>query len=196
MTAPIAPTAAPLKQPVHYVSFIAGVNENTAQRLIDAVVGELHKGANTIYLLLSTPGGSVRDGVALYNILRGLPCEIVTHNIANVDSIGNVLFLAGARRFACPNATFMFHGVGFDVNQGSRIEQKNAQELMDGIAAETRKIADVIEDRAKFANRSEIEDLFLQASTKDAAYAKNHNLVHEVRDLQIPVGSPLLQLVF
>ncbi len=196
-SAPSTPPQTPaLTPPVHYVSFMAGVNESTAQRLLDVVVQEVQKGAKTIYLVLSTPGGAVREGIALYNILTGLPCEIVTHNVANVDSIGNVLFLAGAKRYASPNATFMFHGVGFDVKQAVRIEQKNAKELIDGIHAETKKIADVIEDRATFPNRGEIEQLFLEASTRDANYAKSHNIIHEVRDLQVPVGSPFLQLVF
>lgn len=197
MTSPIVqPLGSPLQAPVHYINFIAGVNEGTAQRLLDAVVGEIGKGAQTVYLLLSTPGGSVRDGMALYNILRGLPCEIVTHNTANVDSIGNVLFLAGKKRYAAPNATFMFHGVGFDIGQGTRLEQKNTKELMDGIAAETNRMAQIIESRASFADHTEVEQLFLEASTKDAAYAKGHGIVHDIRDVQIPSGCPFIQLVF
>jgi ATP-dependent protease ClpP protease subunit len=172
------------------------VQEATAQKLLAAVVGEVQKGAKTIYLMISTPGGQMRDGFALYNILRGLPCEVVTHNVANVDSVGNVVFLAGARRYACANATFMFHGVGFDVQQAMRIEQKNAKELLDGISAETHRMAAIIESRATFANHTEVEQLFLEASTRDAVYAKNHALVHDILDVQIPAGSPLLQLVF
>lgn len=194
--APVQPQAAALTPPVHYVSFLAPVNDATAQRLLNAIVGEIQKGANTIYLILSTPGGQVREGMALYNIMRGLPCEVVTHNVANVDSIGNVVFLAGEKRYTSPNATFMFHGVGFDVAQGTRIEQKNAKELMDGISAETQKIAAVIESRATFASRAEIEQLFLEASTKDATYARNHGIVHDIRDLIVPPGGPFLQLVF
>jgi ATP-dependent Clp protease, protease subunit len=202
MASPIQPTPVgvpavrPLATPVHYINFIAGVQEGTVQRLLNAVVGEIQKGAKTIYLLLSTPGGSVREGMALYNILRGLPCEIVTHNIANVDSIGNVVFLAGGKRYAAPNATFMFHGVGFDINQGTRLEQKSAKEVMDGIAAETKRMAQVIESRAGFTDNAEIEQLFLEASTKDAAYAKGHGIIHDIRDVQISPGSPFLPLVF
>jgi ATP-dependent Clp protease protease subunit len=193
-THPVA--IAPMTAPVHYINFIAGVSEATVQRLLDAVVGEIQKGAKTVYLLLSTPGGTVRDGIALYNILRGLPCDIVTHNTANVDSIGNVLFLAGARRYMAHNATFMFHGVGFDVAAGTRLEQKNTKELMDGLSAETNRMAQIIESRASFADYAEVEQLFLEASTKDAAYAKGHGIVHDILDVQIPPGSPFVQLVF
>jgi hypothetical protein len=53
-------------------------------------------------------------GMTVYNVLRGLPCDLTIHNIGNVDSIGNAIFLAGKHRYACKNSTFMFHGVGFD----------------------------------------------------------------------------------
>ena len=40
------------------------------------------------------------EGVAIYTTLRALPLDLTTHNIGNVDSIGNIIFLAGARRYA------------------------------------------------------------------------------------------------
>ena len=57
-------------------------------------------------------------------------------------------------------------------------------------------MADVIESRAGFADKAEIEQLFLEASTKDAAYAKGHGIIHDIRDIQIPTGCPFIQLVF
>lgn len=77
-----------------------------------------------VYLLLSTPGGSVMHGMNLYNVLRGMPFELITHNVGNVDSIGNAVFLAGAKRYAAPHSTFMFHGVGFDLPAQTRLEEK------------------------------------------------------------------------
>ena len=68
--------------------------------------------------MLSTPGGSVMNGLNLYNVLRGLPITLTTHNVGNVDSIGNAIFLAGQIRYACPHSTFMFHGVAFNFPQG------------------------------------------------------------------------------
>jgi ATP-dependent protease ClpP protease subunit len=68
-----------------------------------------------VYLLLSTPGGNTREGLNLYNTFKGMPFELTTHNVGNVDSIGNAVFLAGSKRYATSSATFMFHGVGFDL---------------------------------------------------------------------------------
>jgi hypothetical protein len=66
--------------------------------------------------MLSTQGGSVMHGMNLYNLLRALPIELTIHNVGNVDSIGNVVFFAGSKRFAYAHSTFMFHGVGFDMD--------------------------------------------------------------------------------
>lgn len=37
------------------------------------------------------------NGMNLYNVLRPIPFLLVTHNVGNVDSIGNAIFLAGER---------------------------------------------------------------------------------------------------
>jgi ATP-dependent protease ClpP protease subunit len=53
----------------------------------------------------------VAQGINIYNVLCGMPFKLVTHNVGNVDSIGDVVFLAGETRYACAHSTFMFHGV-------------------------------------------------------------------------------------
>ncbi len=111
-----------------YISFSAEINPHTTESLIAAIANVVNQGVKKVYLLMSTPGGAVMNGMNLYNVLRGLPVELTTHNVGNVDSIGTALFLAGAKRYACPHSTFMFHGVGFNVPQGARLEEKFLRE--------------------------------------------------------------------
>jgi len=159
------------------------------------VANFVNQGVKQIYLLLSTPGGSVMHGMNLYNVLRSLPVELITHNVGNVDSIGNAVFLAGSKRFACPNSTFMFHGVGFDVRQQIRMEEKFLRERLDAIGADQKRIGDIIAQRTRIS-KEDIEKLFLEAQTKDAAFAAGCGIVEEIRDVQIPAGSPVVALVF
>ena len=112
-----------------------------------------------------------------------------------MNSIGNVIFLAGAERYACPNSTFMFHGVGFDVTQNVRFEEKMLKERLDSLVADQKKIGTIIADRTKLTAR-EIAKLFLQAVTKDAAYAKASGIIDDIRDVTIPAGTPIQQFVF
>lgn len=180
---------------VHYVSFLAEINPTTSETLL-GLCGELLKNrASTIYLLISTPGGNVMCGMNLYNTLRALPVHLVTHNVGNVDSIGNVVFLAGKQRFSCPHATFMFHGVGFDITDRVRLEEKMLRERLDSIRADHERLAAILAERSSIT-ANDAEQLFQEAQTRDPNYALSKGLIHEIKDVQIPNGAPFFQLVF
>jgi ATP-dependent protease ClpP protease subunit len=178
-----------------YVSFSAEIIPHTTESLIAAVTNLVNQGVKEIYLMLSTPGGSVMHGMNLYNVLRALPVTLITHNVGNVDSIGNAVFLAGSKRYACSHSTFMFHGVGFDLNQPTRLEEKLLRERLNGVVADQKRIGSVIAERTKI-RKDDIDRLFLEAQTKDATFAAGCGIVDEVRDVQIPMGSPVVSLVF
>lgn len=182
-------------EPQAYVIFSAEIVPQTAESLIALLAQLVNQGLRHIGLLLSTPGGSVMNGMNLYNVLRALPCTLTAHNVGNVDSIGNAIFLAGDHRYASPHSTFMFHGVGFDPPPGTRLEEKQLREYLDGIAADQKRIASIITERSSLTE-TEVAELFLEARTKDADYAASHGIVHEVRDVNIPPGVPVQSLVF
>ena len=135
------------------------------------------------------------SGMNLYNVLRAMPFRLTTHNAGNVDSIGNAIFLAGERRFACPHSTFMFHGVGFDGEPGTRFEEKVLRERLDGLLADQTRIGNIIQERTSIAEE-DVQALFREAQTKDATYAASVGIVHEIRDIEIPSGAPIVSLVF
>ena len=134
-------------------------------------------------------------GMNLYNILRGLPLELITHNVGNVDSIGNAVFLAGEKRYAAQHSTFMFHGVGFDMPAQTRLEEKLCRERLGGILSDQKRIGSVITERTSITEEA-VGDLFREAQTKDSAFAVSNGIVHEVRDVNIPPGGPFYALVF
>ncbi|MHB8651343.1 MAG: ATP-dependent Clp protease proteolytic subunit [Gaiellaceae bacterium] len=177
-----------------YVSFSAEIIASTTESLIATLANCANAGAAAVHLLLSTPGGTVMNGMNLYNVLRGLPFKLVTHNVGNVDSIGNAVFLAGDERFACPHSTFMFHGVGFE-GTGDRLEEKLLRERLDGLMSDQKRIGNIIDERTSLEG-DQIEALFREAQTKDATYAVGVGIVHEIKDVEIPPGSPVVSLVF
>lgn len=194
------PVAIPgLLQPVVtdtvYVSFSAEIVPKTIESLIGLLANLVNQHLPHVYLMFSTPGGAVMSGLNLYNVMRGLPLEISVHNVGNVDSIGNAIFLAGSRRYACPHSTFMFHGVGFDVQSPMRFEEKSLRERLDSIEADQRRIGQILEQRTQLS-RKRIKGLFLEAQTKDATFAVGCGIVHQIRDVQIPPGGPVVALVF
>lgn len=191
---PVAIQPAPRPDEV-YVPFNAEVLPHTAEALIATMSNFANQGARRVHLLLSTPGGSVMHGVTIYNTLRSMPFELVTHNVGNVNSIGNVIFLAGEKRYACAHSTFMFHGVGTNFPPNMHVEQKLLRERLDGVEADQRRIAAIMAERTKLADDA-IAKLFLEAQTKDAKFALEVGIAHEIRDAAIPQGSLIQPLVF
>ena len=180
---------------VVYIVFSAEIIPMTTESLMALISQQVNAGVKEIYLLLTTPGGSVMHGLHLYNVLRGLPVKLTTHNAGQVNSIGNAIFLAGSTRYACPHASFMFHGVGFDVPQAARFEEKVLRERLDSVLNDQKRIGSIIQERTKI-NETEIEGLFREAQTKDATFARDKGIVDEIRDIQIPAGAPVFSLVF
>jgi ATP-dependent Clp protease protease subunit len=192
---PLAVPQPPARPTMVYVSFSAEIIPNTTESLIALLTNLVNQGVREIYLMMSTPGGSVMNGMNIYNVLRGLPIVLTTHNVGNVDSIGNAIFLAGERRYACPQSTFMFHGVGFDVPAGGRLEEKFLRERLRSLLSDHKRIGVIIEERTRL-NKRQVSGLFREAQTKDSAFAVGCGIVHEVKDVQIPAGVPVYSLVF
>ncbi|MCI0466150.1 MAG: ATP-dependent Clp protease proteolytic subunit [Beijerinckiaceae bacterium] len=178
-----------------YVSFSAEINPNTTESLIALLCQQINLGIQEVCLLLSTPGGNVMNGLNLYNILRSFPVRLTTHNVGNVDSIGNAIFLAGQERYACPHSTFMFHGVGFDIPGHVRLEEKLLRERLQSILADQNRIGSIIGERTRLKNR-QIKNLFKEARTKDANYARSVGIIDDIREAAIPSGAPVFSLVF
>lgn len=181
--------------PVTYINFHAMINTQTVQNLMAALSHKMMTGTDEFYFLLSTPGGHVMSGMTLYNFLRAIPAKVTMHNIGNVDSIGNAIFVAAdtADRFACAHSTFMFHGVGMDI-QNLRLEEKNTRESLHSILADQKRIADILVDRTTLRT-TQARKLFREARTKDAVQAKSAGIVADIRNAQIPPGSDIVSLV-
>lgn len=66
-----------------------------------------------ITLVINSPGGSVSDGLAIYDTMQGLPCDVSTFCVGTAASMGAFLLASGTKgkRYATPNAEIMIHQV-------------------------------------------------------------------------------------
>src|SRR5512137_2260758 len=64
-----------------------------------------------VHLYINSPGGSVTAGLAIYDTLQYLTCDVNTYCVGQAASMGAVLLAAGTKgkRFALPNARIMIH---------------------------------------------------------------------------------------
>jgi ATP-dependent Clp protease protease subunit len=180
--------------PTTYINFHAGIKQNTVQNLMTVISQKLIAGTDHFYILFSPPGGEVQSGMTVYNFLRGISAQVTMHNIGNVDSIGNAMFLAADQRLACAHSTFMFHGVGLQI-QNLTLEEKRAREILHSILADQTRIADIIVERTNIP-RHRSRQLFREARTKDANDALAAGIIHQIADPTIPAGADIISFVF
>ncbi len=64
-----------------------------------------------IHLYINSPGGSVTAGLAIYDTMQFISCDVATYCMGQAASMGAMLLTAGAagKRHALPNASIMIH---------------------------------------------------------------------------------------
>lgn len=130
-----------------------------------------------IDLYINSPGGSVSAGMAIYDTMQILSCDIKTYCVGQAASMGALLLCAGApgKRFALSNARIMIHQpLGGAEGQASDIEI-HAKEIL-RIKANLNKILSGHSGQAlKKVTEDTERDYFMSASE-----AKKYGIVDEV----------------
>jgi ATP-dependent Clp protease, protease subunit len=130
-----------------------------------------------IHLYINSPGGIVTGGMAIYDTIRFLQCDVVTYCIGQAASMATVLLAAGTKgkRFALPHSRVMIHqpsggagGQASDIAIAAREIIRWRQTLNQVIARHTGKTVEQIE-------RDSDRDYYLSAEE-----AKAYGLVDHV----------------
>ncbi len=88
------------------------VNETTASLVIAQLLFlESEDPGKDIHLYINSPGGMVTAGMAIYDTMQYIKCDVSTICIGLAASMGAFLLAGGAKgkRFALPNAEIMIH---------------------------------------------------------------------------------------
>lgn len=88
------------------------VNDHTSQIIIAQMLFlEAEDPEKPIYLYINSPGGSVSAGLAIYDTINYIKCDVSTICFGIAASMGALLLSAGTKgmRYALPNAEIMIH---------------------------------------------------------------------------------------
>ncbi len=178
-----------------FLTFHDNINLESANRFMDFCnkVIQQYK-PQQLYFLLSSTGGAVDSGVTLYNYIRGLPQEVIMHNVGSIDSIANVIFLAGKIRYATPASAFLLHGIYWTFGQNTTLTYTQMQETVSRFDAAEDLTAKIIGERTKLTPE-EVRKLFRQGQSKDPTFALEKGLIDEIREVKIPDGVPVYSIV-
>lgn len=175
-----------------YIVFTADVQTIQAGKLRDALTKAANTGSD-IYLIISSSGGNVAEGLSIAAFMKTLSVNIITHNIGQTDSIANVIFAAGTTRYANQNASFLFHGVTLTFEKQTFIESqleeqsKQLKRLRENIASTF----------ATYTGLTSVEAEALMvtgATILTAAEALSKSIINEIRDAKIPSDSQIISI--
>lgn len=167
-----------------YIYYHGDINTQRVNVIVGIVTQIMaNEKPDCLYFLVSSHGGEVDAGVTLFNFLKSLPVEIIMHNIGSIDSIANVVFMAGKKRYAAPHAVFMFHGVAIQYNGNLALPQLN--EIRDRILNNHSTIAGIVCGNTTISDR-EIKRLFSEGQTKDVRFALQKGIIDKIQLPQIP----------
>ncbi len=93
------------------IELTGSVSEGMSSVVLRALVRMNLMSHDPITLYLSSLGGSVYDGLAIYDLIRASPSPVVVYANGKIMSMGVVILLAGDKRYAAKNTRFMMHSL-------------------------------------------------------------------------------------
>ena len=130
-----------------------------------------------INVYINSPGGSVTAGLAIYDTMQFIKCDVATYCVGQAASMGAVLLSAGAKgkRFVLPNSRVMIHqpwggvqGAAADISIQAKEILKLRDRINEILSAHTTQSLEKIQ-------RDTDRDYFMSAQE-----AKDYGLVDEV----------------
>ena len=156
------------------------IDDNVANAVMAQILFlDMSNKSQDINVYINSPGGSVTAGLAIYDTMQFVQCDISTFCIGQASSMVAVLLAAGAsgKRHALPHSRIMIHqpwggaqGTAVDIEIQAREIKRNKQVLCDILARHTGKSASQINEDSHW-------DFFMSAQE-----AKEYGLVDEVID--------------
>ena len=165
---------------LHIVHFIGPINHNSVCTIRNLCLQALQSGASEIELHMSTEGGNMTAGFALYFFLKSLPLPLTTHNIGSVESVGVVIFLAGTKRYACPGTRFLVHPLHWGFGNLVAADHSRVSEWRDCLDFDAERYASIFEEATGRAGSKEDirAHLFASARIYDAEQALAAGIIH------------------
>ena len=137
------------------IIFLGGqVDDDTANLIVAQLLFLSNDDSNSdIHFYINSPGGSVTAGLAIYDTMRFLRCDVATYCVGQAASMGAVLFAGGqaGKRHMLPNGRVLLH-----------------QPLIGGVMQGTATDLE-IEAKEILRLRGRLYDIFSEHTGKDAA---------------------------
>ena len=153
------------------------VNSESALSVITQLRYLAAKSDRDIFMYINSPGGSVSDGLAIYDMINQISCDVVTIATGVAASMGAFLVAAGTpgKRFATPSVEIMIHQpLGGVQGQATDISL-----FAEHIQRLKRRLGTILADKCKKSSDSVIADMERDC-WMSAIQAKNYGLIDHI----------------
>ena len=106
-----------------------------------------------INFYINSPGGSVKDGLAVYDVIRLLKSPVTTICIGLAASMGSILFLAADKRLMLPHSEIMIHDASFGQAEFSGLKPDEIQQRTDDLIKTCKTLRGIIEERTGLSSK-------------------------------------------
>ncbi|MBM4076149.1 MAG: ATP-dependent Clp endopeptidase proteolytic subunit ClpP [Planctomycetes bacterium] len=162
------------------------INDDVANSIVAQLLYlQFEDGKTDISLYINSPGGSITSGMAIYDTMQFISCDVATYCIGQCASMGAMLLTAGTKgkRYALPNSRIMIHqplagmqGTAVDLEIHAKEVLRTKRRMNELMLKHTGQTLDRIEadtDRDNFMSPEE---------------AKSYGLIDSILE-KLPVGS-------
>jgi ATP-dependent Clp protease protease subunit len=144
--------------------FAGLIDQQAVQRLANVLSISANNGMEHVHLLFQTTGGSIGDGICLYNMLRTAPVKFTLYNAGQIASIGVVAFLGAQGRKTSPHAAFMIHKTSFSPIAAT---SDRLQSAANAAMLDDKRVEAILHERVKLPTEKwdvhKVADLWLSA---------------------------------
>ena len=136
-----------------------------------------------IWFYINSPGGSVRDGLAIYDTMQLIAPDVNTVCIGRAGSMATILLAGGAKgkRFSLPNATIHFHPAGGGGEGYAPDLERMVKELL-----RIQRLGNELLAQATGRTVEDLERDFSRDRFMTAQEAKEYGFIDEILDSSTP----------
>ena len=184
----------PPAQPVNpdiYALFCGVIDQSAVQRVFNAFAIASTNRVPRIHLLFQSSGGSVADGVCLYNFFRTATIELVLYNVGSVQSIATIAYLGAQRRKTSARATFLIHRTSAGSHLATAAGLKG---LTEGVVLDDQRTESILRDHLKLVPER-WSDLNLSNLYFSGEEAIQVGIADEIGEFAPPKGAQIYNIV-
>jgi len=169
-----------------------GIDDHVANLVIAQMLFlQMEDAKKDIHIYINSPGGSVTAGLAIYDTMQFVTCDVTTYCLGMAASMGAVLLAAGTKgkRFALPNSDIMIHQVSGGA-QGQASDVERQVEFMFKLKKRLTRILSHHTGKSEDQVKNDSDRDYYMTAAEAAEYGLVDHVVQSRKDVKLEPAEP------